>query len=377
MKLLHLSDLHLGKRLHEHSLLEDQAHVLLRLPEQIRACGADAVILAGDLYDRPVPPAEAVTLLDTLLNGLAETGKPVFIISGNHDSAGRLAFGAQLMRHSGIYFSPVYNGQIAPITLWDEFGAVDFWLLPFLKPASVRPFFPDAVIDSYEDAVKTALAALPVDTSRRNVLIAHQYITGAALCESEEMTVGGLDNISATLFDSFDYVALGHLHSPQWVGRSTIRYSGSPLAYSFSESDQTKSFTLTELGEKGSVDITLLPIEPMHDLRTLRGSYLDLSARSFYAGTAVDDYLRIILTDEEYIPDAAARLRTIYPNLLHLEYDNTRSRSEASWMSAEAAAPQSPLELFDLFFTRQNGRPMTPAQRTRVQELLDPLQQEP
>ena len=234
MKLIHLSDLHLGKRVGEVSMLEDQAYILDRVLDIVDGAGPDALLIAGDVYDKSVPSAEAVTLFDDFLCRLARRKLPVLVISGNHDSPERLAFGARLMEGAGVHLSPVYDGNITPITLTDEHGPVDFWLLPFLKPAHVQRFYPEETIDSCTDAVETAIAHMDIDPGRRNVLLCHQFVTGAATCESEELSVGGTDNVDAAAFNGFDYVALGHLHGPQNVGSGRIRYCGTPLKYSFS-----------------------------------------------------------------------------------------------------------------------------------------------
>jgi len=370
MKLMHFSDLHLGKRLHERSLLEDQRFILAALLDIARAERPDGVLVAGDIYDKAVPPAEAVELFDDFLVELASLVPHVFIISGNHDSAERIAFGGRLMDARGVHVAPVYAGAVEPVTLTDEHGPVNIWLLPFVKPAHVRRFFPEADIQSYTDALHSAVAAMPVKGSLRNVLVTHQFVTGASTCESEEHTVGGTDNVDGSVFDAFDYVALGHLHGTQSVGRSTLRYSGSPLKYSFSEADHEKSVTLVTLEAKGTVDIRTLPLRPLRDLRKLRGSYMELTARSFYENKNREDYLQITLTDEEDVPEAMARLRAIYPNLLRLDYDNCRTRS-AGFVEGDAIPEKSPLDLFDDLYRRMNGRDMSEEQRQLVLSLLD------
>ena len=253
MRFAHLSDLHLGKRVCEFSMLEDQKYILEQILALLDAHPVDGVLLAGDLYDKPVPPAEAVRLLDWFLTQLAARGLPVFAISGNHDSADRVAFGAALLETSRVYVSPVFSGAPQPIYLADEHGPVDVYLLPFLKPASVRHVWPDEPIESYNDALACVLRHCTPDPGHRSLLVAHQFVAGAAACESEEPSVGGLDCVDAALFDAFDYVALGHLHSPQKVGRDAVRYCGTPLKYSFSEAGQHKSATFVELGTKGEV----------------------------------------------------------------------------------------------------------------------------
>ena len=304
MRFLHLSDLHLGKRVCEFSMLDDQRYILEQILSLLDSRPVDAVLLAGDLYDKPVPPAEAVRLLDWFLTELSRRERPVFAISGNHDSADRVAFGSALLAESRVYVSPVFSGPPEPITLTDAHGPVDLYLLPFLKPAMVRHVWPDAPIESYNDALACVLDHCSPDPARRSVLVAHQFVAGAASCESEEPSVGGIDWVDAALFDKFDYVALGHLHSPQKVGRDTLRYCGTPLKYSFSEARQQKSVTFVELAEKGTVTLTTAPLTPLHDLREVRGSYLELTDRRNYEHTAVDDYLHITLTDEQDIPEA-------------------------------------------------------------------------
>ena len=373
MKIFHLSDLHLGKRLMEASLLEDQAYILAQILDLVDAHAPDALILAGDIYDKAVPPAEAVALLDDFLWRLAQRGLQVFVISGNHDSPERIAFGSRLMDAGGIHLSPVYDGTITPVTLADAHGPVHFYLLPFIKPAHARRYFPEAEIESYTDAVRTALAAAAPDFSARNVLITHQFITGASRSDSEELSVGGSDNVDASVFDGFDYVALGHIHGPQHVSRETVRYSGTPLKYSFSEASQEKSITVVTLEDKGSVTVGTLPLTPCRDLRCLRGSYEELTLRKNYEGTATDDYLFITLTDEDDIPDAAAKLRVIYPNLLRLAYDNRRTRAAGITEADEEAEQLSPFELFTRFYEKQNNQPLTEAQSALVQELIDKI----
>ena len=295
MKFIHLSDLHIGKRVNEFSMLEDQKYILEKILETAEAEAADGVILAGDLYDKPVPPAEAVRVMDAFLTRLAEMGMPVFAVSGNHDSAERVAFGAQLFSGRGVYVSPVYDGKVEYISLRDSFGEVRVYLLPFVKPAVVRHVFEEEEIDSYQDAVRAAVEHMEVDPAVRNVLVAHQFVTGAARCESEEILVGGLDNVDAAVFDRFDYVALGHIHSPQHVGRETVRYCGTPLKYSFSEAGQEKSVTVVELGDKGDVGIRKIPLKPLRDMRRIRGSYMEVTDRAFYQDMNMEDYVPVLL----------------------------------------------------------------------------------
>ena len=373
MKLLHLSDLHLGKRVNGFSMLEDQRVILTQIVDLAEEEKVDAVLLAGDLYDKPVPPAEAVTLLDRILTRLSGGGIPVFAISGNHDSPERLAFATRLLAGEGIHLTAQYQGPQPPFLLQDEYGDVAIYALPYLKPALVRHWNPEADIASYEEAVSYALGQWAVDKTRRNVLLAHQFVTGGVTCESEERSVGGVDQIPAPLFAAFDYVALGHLHGPQSVGRPTLRYSGSPLKYSFSECGHEKSVTLVTLREKGQVEIQALPLTPCRDLREIRGAYEEVTAKSFYQGTNREDYLHVILTDEEDVPEAMGKLRTIYPNLMKLSYDNRRTQGVSEVTGAERPEEKTPLELFQDFYRLQNNQPMAPQQEALVRQLMETI----
>ena len=329
MKFLHLSDLHIGKRVNEVSMLDDQAYILDQILCIADVERPDAVLIAGDIYDRSIPSNEAVTLFDDFLVKLAKRHLPVLMISGNHDSPERLSFGGRLLDASGIYISPVYHGNIQPITLTDSYGPVHFWLLPFIRPAHVRRFFPDEAIESYTDACRTAISHMSIDPAERNVLITHQFVTGAVTCESEELSVGGTDNVDASIFDIFDYVALGHIHGPQNIVSSRIRYCGTPLKYSFSEADHHKSVTVVTLEEKGALNLQLSPLLPRHDLRQVRGSFATLTDKASYEGTTLDDYLHVILTDEEDVPEAVGKLRLIYPNIMKLSYSLAGTRLTA------------------------------------------------
>ena len=297
MKLFHLADLHLGKRVNGFSMVEDQRHILAQILDMARQERPQAVLIAGDVYDKSVPSAEAVELLDWFLVELTKLGLQVLLIAGNHDSAERLAFGGRLMEGKGIHLSPVYDGNISPITLTDDHGEVHFWLLPFLKPAHVKRFYPDEGIESYTDACRVAVEKMGIDPAQRNVILVHQFVTGSSTCDSEEISVGGTDNVNADVFADFDYVALGHIHGPQNIGSERIRYCGTPLKYSFSEAKHQKSITVVELGEKGSFELRTIPLTPLHDMREIRGSYDEVTAKSFYENTAVEDFLHITLTE--------------------------------------------------------------------------------
>lgn len=372
MKLFHLSDLHIGKRVNEFSMIEDQKYILTQILYAADQEKPDGILISGDVYDRTIPTAEAVQVFDAFLTRLSEQKIPAFIISGNHDSAERLAFGSSLMGKSGIYFSKVYDGTVEKIPMQDAYGTVWIYLLPFLRPSTIRHALPERAeeVQSAADAVRIALEQTKIDEKERNVLLAHQFVTGAKRCDAEELQVGDVDQIPAELFASFEYVALGHIHSPQKVGRETVRYCGAPLKYSFSEAGQEKSITVVELKEKGSVDLRTIPLKPLHDLRKIRGTYLEVTAKSFYENRDCEDYLQVILTDEEDVPDGMAKLRTIYPNLMRLEYDNKRTRSNAEVRAAERVEEKSELELFQEFYELQNNQLMTEVQEQFVEELL-------
>ena len=374
MKFIHLSDLHLGKRVNEFSMIEDQDYILKKILEVIDEEKPDSVIIAGDVYDKSVPSAEAVALFDSFLVSLAERNIQVFFISGNHDSAERIAFGSRLMDASGIHLSPVYSGEVSPIEMSDDYGRVNVYMLPFVKPSNVRAFFPEKEISSYTDAVKTAIDRMSVDPSQRNILITHQFVTGAASAGSEELSVGGTDNVAAEVFDGFDYVALGHIHRSQKCGHEYVRYSGTPLKYSFSEAKDQKSVTVVEMKEKGNLEISSVPLKPKHDMVEIRGTYNELMLKSFYENTSYrSDYVHITLTDEDDVPDALAKLRVVYKNIMKLDYDNTRTRNNAVLKDIEDVKSKSPFDLFSEFYRTQNGLEMSDEQAETVISLVEKI----
>lgn len=373
MKLIHLSDLHIGKRVNEFSMLEDQEYILTKIINIIDDEKPEAVLIAGDVYDKSVPSAEAVQLFDDFLVRLAKRNLHTFIISGNHDSAERLAFGGRLMELSGIHLSPVYNGKVEATSLEDENGRVNFYMLPFIKPANVRRFFEEETIETYTDAVRVAVENMEIDENERNVLITHQFVTGAERSESEEVSVGGSDNVDASVFDGFDYVALGHIHGPQNIGSEKIRYCGTPLKYSFSEANHKKSVTVVDLGKKGELEIRTVPLTPKHDMREIKGLYEEIVSKENYSGTDTNDYMHITLTDEDDIPDAISRLRVIYPNLMKIDYDNTRTRSNTVLDTVEDIEHRSPLDLFAEFYEKQNGQAMNKEQLEFSKQLIESI----
>ena len=374
MKLIHLSDLHLGKRVNEFSMLEDQEYILTKIINIIDEQNPQGVIVAGDVYDKSVPSAEAVELFDDFLFRLSKRNLKVFVISGNHDSAERIAFGGRLMDKSGIYMSPVYNGKVEPIALEDEYGSLNVYMLPFVKPSNVRRFYPENEIVSYTDAIKLAVDGMHIDEAQRNILITHQFVTGALRTESEEVSVGGTDNVDASAFDGFDYIALGHIHRSQKCGSEFVRYSGTPLKYSFSEAKDVKSVTVVEMKEKGNIELSFIPLTPKRDMVEIKGKYDEVMLKSFYEGTTYDeDYMHITLTDEEDIPDVLTKLRVVYKNIMKLDYDNLRTRHSAEITGASDVKSKSPLEHFSEFYEQQNGQPLSEEQTTFMMELIEQI----
>lgn len=381
MKFIHISDLHIGKRVHEKSLLDEQVHILKQICDITEKHRPDAVLIAGDVYDKVVPSGEAVILFDEFLTRLSTLTDHIFIISGNHDSAERISFGARLMDSKGVHLSPVYDGTVKPLTLTDAYGTVNIYMLPYIRPANVRHFLPDeekSEVTSYDDAIRKAIAGMDIDHECRNILITHQFVTDAVRSESEDVNVGGLDNVDASAFECFDYVALGHLHRPQDCGDGRIRYCGSPLKYSFSEVKDIKTTTIVTIREKGVMEREFEPLVPLHDWHDLRGTYAELSAREFYAGKPwTEDFVRITLTDEQDIPDAIGKLRSIYHNLLELRYDNKRTRAGMAAIEGGARREEkTPLELFEELYARQNGDGMTMQQQDYLSEMIAKIMEE-
>ncbi len=373
MKFIHLSDLHLGKRVNEFSMIEDQEYILTKIINVIDEEEPDGVLIAGDVYDRTIPSEDAMKLWDNFLIKLAKRKVPVYAISGNHDSAVRFADHSKLVETTGIHLAPVFNGEVEMVSVEDKDGKVNIYMLPFVKPVVVRQFFPEEEIKDYTDACRVVVEHMNVNEKERNILIAHQFVTGAARCESEEVVVGGLDNVDASVFDVFDYVALGHIHGKQSIGRETVRYCGTPLKYSFSEKDHQKSVSVVEIGKKGEVAIREIPLVPKHDLREIKGTYEELTCKKNYDGTPVDDYIHAVLTDEDDIPDAMGKLQIIYPNLMKLSYDNKRTRENRKIEDIQDIEKKSELELFEEFYEMQNNQGMSEEQRAFASDLIQSI----
>lgn len=373
MKFLHLSDLHLGKRIHNFSMIEDQKYILQEILKVADEEKITSVIIAGDVYDKPVPSAEAVALFDDFLVSLAKRNLNVFVISGNHDSPERIAFGEKLMRLGRVYMSPVYNGKIEPVILDDEFGPVNVYMLPFVKPVHVRHYFEEERIEDYTDALKCVIAHMDIRETERNILICHQFVTGAMRSESEEISVGGLDNVDASVFEGFDYVALGHIHGPQNIGGEKVRYCGTPLKYSFSEADNKKSVTIVELSQKGDMSVTTRELKPLRDLVKIKGFFSDITSSDFYKKMDTESYVQVTLLDEQDIPNAFGKLATVYPNLMQMRYENKRTMEERELLADGESLEISPELLFSQFYETMNNQPMTEQQTAYILDKIEKI----
>ena len=381
MKVLHVSDLHIGKRVNGISMLDDQRYILRQILDIAEKRQVSVLLIAGDVYDKASPSAEAVTVFDAFLTDAVAAGLRVLAIPGNHDSAERIAYAQGLLEKQGVCLPPVYAGEVERVELEDEHGPVEFWLLPFLKPGDVRRFFPDEEIgDDYSAALRAVLGACAIDQGKRNIVLSHQLVTAYGTAPDradDEIKLGGMDNVDVSVYDAFDYVALGHVHRPQRVGRDTVRYSGSPLKYSFSEARYGKSVALIELGEKKPSDdvgecvsFELIPLVPLHDVREVRGTLADVLAM----GTAHDasqDYLHITLSDEHPQLDAMAKIHEVFPNAMMLDYDNVTVLIDRP-QTQLTADPDSmdTLDLFSVFYESQVGNSLDDEQRNFAHKLI-------
>ena len=373
MKIAHISDLHLGKSLYNYSLIEDQDYILDQITGILVEKKVEVLIIAGDVYDKNVAPEAGLKVLRKFLNRLVEAEIKVLIISGNHDSAERLTFGAEFMTEKGIYFSRVYDGTIEPVTFEDDFGPVNFYLLPFVKPSTVQHYYEDKTISTYEDAVRCAVEHMNVNYSERNVAIAHQNIMNAERCESEEIIIGFQDAVSDEVFKDFDYTALGHIHKQQKIGKHNVMFSGTPLKYSTSEFTHKKVMPLITLGEKGKVDIELIPLEPKRDLRQITGTLDEIMKASKEDPNNHEDFIDVILTNENEVMDAMATLRTVYPNVLKITYDNKASRAAENIERLGAVDKKNPLEIFEAFYKSRIGEDMDDQKKEYIHSLIEKI----
>ncbi len=371
MKLLHLSDLHIGKKVHGYSMLNEQREILNQILLLCEKENPDIVLVAGDVYDKLVPGEEAVSIMDHFLTSLNKQEKEVFVISGNHDSGERLQFGKEIMKQKGIHIAGIFEGKLDCVTLEDVWGALNIYMLPFIKPSAVRKYYK---AENCEDAVKKIIEGAKVDFTQRNILIAHQFVTNGSwmpeCCDSENPSIGGLDAVDCGVFELFDYVALGHLHQAQKVGRETIRYAGSPLKYSFSEVMHKKSAMMIEMEEKGKIKLTAIPLKPLHEMREIKGKLNDLIDPKHYTRADRNDYIRVTLTDEEELYHPLDTLRNIYPNILRLDFDNSRLKQQNDDDIEMEIENKTDLELFEQFFQKQNQIELTLEQKEYIKKYL-------
>lgn len=373
MKFAHISDLHLGKRVHQFSMMEEQKYILEQIVKIAKEEQTDGVFIAGDVYDKIYPSAEAVALFDSFLVNLVKENIKVFVISGNHDSPERIAFLGQLTKKAGVYLSPVYAGEVEKIELTDEFGKVHIYLLPFIKPVHVRHFFPEESITNYTEAMQTVVEHMDLKKEERNILVAHQFVTGAMRSDSEEISVGGLDNVDASVFADFDYVALGHIHRPQNMGMDKIRYCGTPLKYSFSESQDKKTVTIVEFREKGNWTRKEVPLYPLHDMVKIRGTFSEVINSGNFPDINPKSFLHITLLDEQDVPEAFQRLLEVYPNLMQMEYDNLRTRERKSIQVRKEMAKIAPEEIFAGLYETMNNQPLSQVQQKYLREKIEEI----
>lgn len=379
MKFMHLSDLHIGKRVNEFSMQADQEYILQEILEVAKAEQVEGIIIAGDIYDKALPSTEAVDIFDEFLTKIVYLQIPVFIISGNHDSPERLEFGSRIMTSNQVYIAGTYDGEIKKITKHDGYGAINLYLLPYIKPIIVNRKL-GVQTTSYEECMRCVLETISVEKKERNILIAHQYITAAGispeLSDSESLSLGGLDNIDVQVFADFDYVALGHIHGPQQVGRPTVRYSGSPLKYSFSECRHKKSVTIVDLQEKTVIDIKQIPLRAKRDMQELKCSLAELQSGDTLKKVPKDSYVHITLTDEQEILDGISKVRAIYPNVMLLDFDNQRNRESntADNLTDQDLKEKTPLQLFAEFFYSQNNQALTENQKKILTDLVSELE---
>lgn len=379
MKILHLADLHIGKIIFEQSLLEDQEYMLNKIIEKIKAENIDAILIAGDVYDRSIPQAEAINLLDRFLNILIkELKKKVFIIAGNHDSKERLGFGNKIFENEGLFISSKYEGKIKKVELQDEYGKLNIYMLPFVKPIEVKKYFDDESL-SYDETIKKIIEKEDIDESQRNIILTHQFVTAIGeeveRTESEVLTLGGTDNVDISNYNKFDYVAIGHVHRPQRIGRDTARYAGTMLKYSFSEVNHKKTMPIIDFKEKGNIDIKLVELKPLRDMREIKGPIEKLLEN--YEEENANDYIRAIITNEEPVYDAIGQLRRIYPNVLKLEVQNSKilSNIEFKTENLQKVKSKSEVELFNEFYKFQNNIELNVEQKNLIQEVVKEIKE--
>ena len=383
MKILHLADLHLGKILQEQSLLEDQEYMLKEIIKIIKEEKVETILIAGDVYDRSVPPAEAVSLLDDFLKILIKELKiKVFIIAGNHDSKDRLGFGSRIFEDEGLYIESKYTGNLRKVELQDEYGKINVYMLPFVKPVEVKQFFKDDLENNYNTAINKIIEKEQINTKERNIIMVHQFITAGTRLpertESEVLSLGGIENVDVSNFNNFDYVAIGHVHRPQQIGRDTARYAGTMLKYSFSEINHHKTVPIIDVKEKGNINIELIPLNPVRDMRELKGQIEELLKKENYETGNINDYIKAVITNEEPVYDAIGQLRRIFPNTLKLEIRNSKTarNAEEQTLNLENIKKKSELELFCDFYKAQNNVDLNNDQLEIIKNIISEVKHE-
>jgi len=379
MKIMHLSDLHLGKSILEQSLIVDQEYILNQIIDIVKEKLIDIVLIVGDVYDKGIPNVDAVRLFSSFLTSLYKLKVKVLVISGNHDSKDRLSFGNELFVDNGVYIEGIFNGELRKVTLNDDSGNLNVYMLPFVKTADVRKYYPDIQIDSYDDAVRCIINNTKIDKNQRNIIMVHQFVTAGGIdverCESESLSLGGIDNIDVSIFDDFDYVAMGHIHKGQRLIKDTVRYSGSLLKYSFSEVNHRKSVPIIEFNDKGNINIELVDLVPLRDMKIIKGTMEELLSSDFIKNINIEDYISVVLTDEDYIMDAIGKLRSVYKNILRLEYDNKRTSGYTLNDSKDNIDVKllSEIELFSKVYELQNNIELSDEKRDIVEHTIEEI----
>lgn len=383
MRILHLADLHIGKIVLEQSMLEDQKYMLNQVIDKIKEEGIELVLISGDIYDRSVPPSDAVVCLNNFLKTLVKELKiKVCIIAGNHDSKERLGFGSEIFAEEGLYISANYNGNLDKVELEDEYGKLNLYMLPYIKPVEVKEFFEDKEITSYHDAVKSVIEKETINKKERNIILSHQFVTAGneepERSESETLTLGGTENVDVSCYKNFDYVALGHIHGPQRIGRDTARYAGTILKYSFSEVNQKKSLVVIDFKEKDNLEINLIPLKPLRDMRVIKGPIEELVKEENYKGTNREDYIRAIITNEEPVYDAIGQIKRVYPNTLRLDIENSKMNSsiEKELSNLDNIKKKDEVELFNEFYNFQHNQDLNDIQLEIIKEVVKEVKKE-
>ena len=383
MKILHLADLHLGKILQEQSLIEDQEYMLKEIIEIIKNENVEIVLISGDVYDRSVPPAEAVNLLDNFLKILIKELKiKVFIISGNHDSKDRLGFGSKIFEDEGLYIESKYNGNLRKVELEDSYGKLNIYMLPFVKPIEVKEFFEDDLENNHNTAIHKIIEKEKINKDERNIIMVHQFVTAGTIeperTESEILSLGGIENVDVSNFDDFDYVAIGHVHRPQQIGRKEARYAGTMLKYSFSEINHNKSVPVIDFKEKGNIEINLKELIPLRDMREIKGPIEELLKKENYELGNVNDYIKAVITNEETIYDAIGQIRRIYPNTLKIEIRNSKTINggQEQDLNLQKVKRKSELELFEDFYKSQNNVDLDEKQKEIIKDIISEVKDE-